>query len=53
MGIKFPVGPGTLLPCDYSRGGFQPPEMVKAWIDVMVMLAERTVVVDPSDPIPE
>ena len=30
MGISFPVGPGTILRCDYSRGGFQPPEMVKA-----------------------
>ena len=29
MGIKFPVGIGTILLCDYSRGGFQPPEMVK------------------------
>jgi uncharacterized protein YifN (PemK superfamily) len=30
MAIKYPVGPGTILRCDYSRGGFQPPEMVKA-----------------------
>ncbi|WP_458758931.1 type II toxin-antitoxin system PemK/MazF family toxin [Afipia sp. TerB] len=29
MGIKYPVGVGTVLLCDYSRGGFQPPEMVK------------------------
>jgi mRNA interferase MazF len=29
MGIEFPVGVGTVLLCDYSRGGFQPPEMVK------------------------
>jgi mRNA interferase MazF len=29
MGIKFPVGVGIILLCDYSRGGFQPPEMVK------------------------
>lgn len=29
MGIKFPVGVGTILLCDYDRGGFQPPEMVK------------------------
>jgi uncharacterized protein YifN (PemK superfamily) len=29
MGIKYPVGIGTVLLCDYSRGGFQPPEMVK------------------------
>jgi uncharacterized protein YifN (PemK superfamily) len=30
MAIQYPVGPGTILRCDYSRGGFQPPEMVKA-----------------------
>lgn len=29
MGIKFPVGVGTILVCDYDRGGFQPPEMIK------------------------
>lgn len=29
MGIQFPVGMGTILLCDYDRGGFQPPEMVK------------------------
>jgi mRNA interferase MazF len=29
MGIKYPVGLGTILICDYDRGGFQPPEMVK------------------------
>ena len=29
MGIKYPVGIGTILLCDYARGGFQPPEMVK------------------------
>jgi mRNA interferase MazF len=29
MGIKYPVGVGTILLCDYDRGGFQPPEMVK------------------------
>ncbi len=29
MAIQFPVGPGTVLLCDYNRGGFQPPEMVK------------------------
>jgi hypothetical protein len=29
MGINYPVGIGTILLCDYSRGGFQPPEMVK------------------------
>jgi mRNA interferase MazF len=30
MAIQFPVGPGTILRCDYDRGGFQAPEMVKA-----------------------
>ncbi|HVV41203.1 MAG TPA: type II toxin-antitoxin system PemK/MazF family toxin [Nitrobacter sp.] len=29
MGIKYPVGVGTILLCDYGRGGFQEPEMVK------------------------
>jgi mRNA interferase MazF len=29
MGIKHPVGVGTVLLCNYDRGGFQPPEMVK------------------------
>lgn len=29
MPIKFPVAPGTILLCDYSLGGFRPPEMVK------------------------
>ncbi|WP_080586280.1 type II toxin-antitoxin system PemK/MazF family toxin [Bradyrhizobium elkanii] len=29
MGIKYASGPGTILRCDYSRGGFKPPEMVK------------------------
>lgn len=29
MSIQFAVGPGTILLCDYSRGGFQGPEMVK------------------------
>jgi mRNA interferase MazF len=29
MGITLAVGPGTILLCDYSRGGFQAPEMVK------------------------
>jgi uncharacterized protein YifN (PemK superfamily) len=29
MGIKYPIGAGAVLLCDYSRGGFQPPEMVK------------------------
>jgi mRNA interferase MazF len=28
MAIRFPVGPGTILLCDYSVG-FRPPEMVK------------------------
>ena len=30
MGIKYPVGPGAILRCDYNRGGFKAPEMVKA-----------------------
>lgn len=30
MAIKFSVPVGTILRCDFSRGGFQPPEMVKA-----------------------
>jgi uncharacterized protein YifN (PemK superfamily) len=30
MAIQFPVAPGTILRCDYNRGGFQTPEMVKA-----------------------
>jgi mRNA interferase MazF len=29
MAIKFPIGVGTVLVCDYDRGGFRPPEMVK------------------------
>jgi mRNA interferase MazF len=29
MGISYPVAPGTVLLCDYDRGGFQPPEMIK------------------------
>lgn len=29
MGIKYPVGVGTILLYNYDRGGFQPPEMVK------------------------
>jgi mRNA interferase MazF len=29
MGIKYPVSIGIILLCDYDRGGFQPPEMVK------------------------
>ncbi len=29
MAIRFPVGPGTILLCDYSLGGFREPEMVK------------------------
>jgi uncharacterized protein YifN (PemK superfamily) len=29
MGIKYPVGVGTILICDYDMGGFKPPEMVK------------------------
>lgn len=30
MAIKFPVSPGTIVRCDYGRGGFREPEMVKA-----------------------
>jgi uncharacterized protein YifN (PemK superfamily) len=30
MGIKYALGPGVTVRFDYSRGGFQPPEMVKA-----------------------
>src|SRR5215217_2612804 len=30
MALTYSVGPGTILRCDYSRGGFQEPEMVKA-----------------------
>jgi mRNA interferase MazF len=29
MAIRFAVGPGTILLCDYSLGGFRTPEMVK------------------------
>lgn len=29
MSIRYAVSPGTLLLCDYARGGFIPPEMVK------------------------
>jgi len=29
MPIKYDVPPRTLLLCDYSKGGFKPPEMVK------------------------
>jgi uncharacterized protein YifN (PemK superfamily) len=29
MAIQFPLPPGTILRCDYSRGDFQAPEMVK------------------------
>lgn len=29
MPIRYAVAPGTLLLCDYSQGGFVPPEMVK------------------------
>jgi mRNA interferase MazF len=30
MALQFPVKPGTLVRCDYGRGGFVPPEMVKS-----------------------
>lgn len=29
MAIEFPVSPRTILLCDYAKGGFVPPEMVK------------------------
>ncbi|TIS78161.1 MAG: type II toxin-antitoxin system PemK/MazF family toxin [Mesorhizobium sp.] len=29
MAIRFPVGPKTLVLCDYAMGGFREPEMVK------------------------
>ena len=29
MPIKYDVPPRTILLCDYSKGGFKPPEMVK------------------------
>jgi mRNA interferase MazF len=29
MAILHPLPVGTIVRCDYSRGGFQPPEMVK------------------------
>jgi mRNA interferase MazF len=29
MGIDFHVAVGTILLCDYGRGGFQAPEMIK------------------------
>jgi mRNA interferase MazF len=29
MAIQVAVGPGTILICDYSLGGFREPEMVK------------------------
>ncbi|MBT9291996.1 type II toxin-antitoxin system PemK/MazF family toxin [Prosthecodimorpha staleyi] len=29
MPIRYPVGPGTILLCDYSLGGFREPELVK------------------------
>lgn len=29
MPMKFPVKPRTILLCDFNRGGFKPPEMVK------------------------
>lgn len=30
MSIQHAVGPRTIIRCDYNRGGFQEPEMVKA-----------------------
>lgn len=35
--MKYPVKPKTLLLCDYSKGGFQPPEMVKRRPAVVLM----------------
>jgi uncharacterized protein YifN (PemK superfamily) len=29
MPIRYPVSPRTILLCDYAKGGFLPPEMVK------------------------
>jgi uncharacterized protein YifN (PemK superfamily) len=29
MPLQYPVKPKTILVCDYSAGGFRPPEMVK------------------------
>lgn len=29
MAIQYPVAPGSIVRCDYKRGGFKPPEMVK------------------------
>lgn len=29
MAIQYPVVPGTVLLCDYSKGGFLAPEMIK------------------------
>ena len=29
MALMYAVPPGTILLCDYAKGGFQPPEMVK------------------------
>jgi mRNA interferase MazF len=29
MPLKLPVAPRTIVLCDYSMGGFRPPEMVK------------------------
>jgi hypothetical protein len=31
MGITYPVGPGSILRCDYNRGGFQPPAYLAGW----------------------
>ncbi len=36
MAILHAVSPGTIVRCDYSRGGFQEPEMVKARPAVVV-----------------
>ncbi|WP_188789238.1 type II toxin-antitoxin system PemK/MazF family toxin [Salipiger pallidus] len=39
MAIKFHPGQGAVVRCDYTKGGFQPPEMVK--IRPAVVLCQR------------
>src|SRR5271168_5216254 len=36
MPIRYPVGPGAIVLCDYSLGGFREPEMVKRRPSVVV-----------------
>jgi mRNA interferase MazF len=59
MPIQYELKPGTILLCDYSLGGFKPPEMVKRRPVVVVSLRKRkptgllTVVpLSTSDPTP-